>query len=133
MDFNMRVLKVYQCGNRFHIASNLQKPTICQVLVGFKKDIHNYMKRLFLKNLAFYQLHICVRMDFLHILHLKQHITIPNRHPAVFQKSLSSIKLDIERDLQKYKTVLFSSTVIFTLKSMFYILTCNELIIIFNE
>ena len=51
-----------------------KKPPLQSFGVVLKKNIHNYLKRLF-KFSSIFQLHICVRMDFLHILQPKQHIT----------------------------------------------------------
>ena len=51
-----------------------KKPPLQSLGVVLKKNIHNYLKRLF-KFSSIFQLHICVRMDFLHILQPKQHIT----------------------------------------------------------
>lgn len=63
------VIRTVQIWFLFHIAANLHKTTPCQRSI--EKEYPQLSERL-LKYSPLCQLHICVRLDFVHTLQLKQ-------------------------------------------------------------
>lgn len=71
-DINVIVQKVYWYGFRFHIAANFKKLP----LFIFWYSIIGWFPKLFKKLLKYsflFQIHTCVRLDFLHIIQPKWH------------------------------------------------------------
>lgn len=116
--------KVHCCASRFHVAATFQE-TFVKFWCNIQKEC---LKRL-LKYSTLFKLYIFQKLDFLHMLHLKQYIEInwmQNQRDSAFiwESSLSFVNLDLNNICKIYKTMLhlslpvWENTVVFHLKSI---------------
>ena len=93
------------------------KLPLVKIWGGTKKNIHNYLNRL-LKYSSLFQLHIWMRLDFLHILQPKQCITKTECRSSYEGSRCPVLRLTLKKFVKVQNNASLVTKISFVLKSM---------------